>query len=89
MLKFENIAPGTRIKAYDFEPMPGRTDRYVCGIVKRHQWFNGAKFLVIDTDADTMAKYPKNSRIGKETFVPMEMCFDYEVRVQVLMDLGY
>lgn len=87
MLKFEHIQPGARIKAYDFEPYPGRSERYVTGTVVEHTFEQGAKFLVIDCDGDTAFRPDSgHSRIGERVFVPMEMLFEYDTvdRVQVL-----
>ncbi len=85
MLKFEHITAGTKIRAYDFQPMPGRTDRYVEGTVVRHcndlAHMPGVMFLVIMADTDT-AFTGEHTRVGEEVFVPMEMTFDFDERVQ-------
>ena len=63
MLKFEHITAGTKIRAYDFQHMPG------------------VMFLVIMADTDT-AFTGEHTRVGEEVFVPMEMTFDFDERVQ-------
>jgi hypothetical protein len=85
MLKFEHIQPGTRIKAYDFEPIPGRPERYVTGTVVKHDEHQGAGVLVIECDGD-FAFPEEHNRVGLEVLVPMELVFEYDFtdRVQVL-----
>ena len=80
MLKFEGINVGTKIKAFDFEPMEGRRDRFVTGRILRTEWKDGAKFYVIECDEDS-AFGPDHNRIGVEVYIPMEMCFDYDERI--------
>ena len=48
MLKFEGIAVGTTIKAYDFEPMEGRTDRFVVGKIIGTRDRHSIKFYAIE-----------------------------------------
>ena len=80
MLKFEHIKP-TRVRAYDFEPMEDREDRYVEGVVVEHIEQHGAKFLVVRVEKDTV--FPDNPR--NEVLVPMELGFgEYDNRVEVL-----
>ena len=83
MLKFEGINVGTTIKAYDFEPCPGRTDRFVTGKILDNVMKDGAKFYIINCETDS-AFGPDHNRIGKDVFVPMEMCFDFDERVVCL-----
>ena len=87
MLKFEGIEIGTTIKAFDFEPFPGRRDRYVVGKYVRSEWDMGAKFFVIECEEDSAFTGDYN-RIGLEVLIPMEMTFDYDERVTVVAEPG-
>jgi len=83
MLKFEGINVGTTIRAYDFEPCPGRTDRFVTGPIVRTEYEGGAKFYVIKCTVDS--SFPAtHTRVGHEIYVPMEMCMDFNERVTCL-----
>lgn len=82
-LKFEGFAIGDRIKAFDFEPRPGRKDRYVVGrIIEVVR--NGSENLPfahywIRVERDT--SYTDELR-RKYVAVPMETTFDYDGRVE-------
>ena len=80
MLKFEGIAVGSTIKAYDFEPMEGRRNRYVTGKILDTVVKDGAKFYIINCETDS-AFGPDHNRTGRDVFVPMEMCMDFDNRV--------
>ena len=83
MLKFEGIPLGTTIKAYDFEPFPGRRDRYVVGKIANTVVRDGALFYVIACTEDSA--FPEDdNRVGLDVFVPMEMCMDFDERVTVV-----
>lgn len=85
MLKFEGIAVGTKIKAYDFEPCPGRTDRYVVGKIVDTTVRDGAKFYVIECDNDGgVSNETLSSRVGHTVYVPMEMTGDFDDRITPL-----
>ena len=86
-LKFEyDVLIGDRIRAYDFEPMDGRVDRYVEGVVQRTSSEYGAKCFVINCDVDSICpKGSLGSRVGEEVFVPMEVSFmEYDSRITVI-----
>lgn len=86
MLKFEGIAIGTTIKAFDFEPMEGRRDRYVVGEIRDIVTKDGAKFYVIRCQEDS-AFGPKHNRCSHDVYVPMEMMFsDFDERITVVED---
>ena len=85
MLKFEEVELGATIKAFDFEPFPGRRDRFVVGRYVRSEWDMGAKFFVIMCEEDSAFTGDYN-RVGLEVLVPMEMMFDYDARVEVLSE---
>ena len=74
MLKFENVAEvGNKIKAYDFQPMEGRPDRFLVGIVtnKGKTPLGFAGYTVTVTESAGYAE-----RVGLEMFVPFGMVFD-------------
>ena len=82
------IEVGDLIRAYDFEPCPGRPDMYVVGIVKKIGWIRNEYIgYTIDCVYDTiMAKAkgvnePEVSRVGCEVFVPVQTLFDHDGRV--------
>ena len=80
MLKYENVAEvGEVIKAYDFEPMQGRPDRFLIGRVtakgKTPMGFAGYTVTVTESPEH-------EARVGVEMYVPMEMMgFDWDNRV--------
>lgn len=80
MLKFEGIPVGTKIRAYDHEPMEGRTDRYVEGTITELYDYE-YKGYIVAVEKDTCFK----SNPRKEVVVPYEVSFfDYDERVTVL-----
>lgn len=78
MLKFDGIAIGTDIKAYDFEPMRGRHDRYIEGtIMERIETVTGYFYRVeVLFDAADMGRTEVN--------VPLETYFDFDNRITIL-----
>ncbi len=80
MLKFEGIAVGTTIKAFDFEPCPGRTDRYVVGYILHTTTRAGAKVYAVNCREDSAFPDGAN-RVGHIVFVPMETVMDFDERV--------
>ena len=93
MLKYEMYLVGAKIRAYDFEPAGDYRDGlYVEGTVVRHETREGARFLVINTEADTMplARKTRPTRVGHETYVPMEMAFmEWDGRVCEIHETVY
>jgi len=89
MLKYEHIKPGQRIRAHDFEPCPGRPDRFVEGHVSRHyENQDGTKFLVMVCDNDSGSIHLptqdfEGNRVGKEILVPMETWLDWDGRIEI------
>lgn len=83
-LKFEHTAEvGDVIKAYDFEPMEGRPERYVIGRVVRKGWVEEAmcKGYVVQVFEDTA--FPDDSR--SEVLVPFQVSMlEYDTRVTVV-----
>jgi len=88
-LKFEGIPVGTRIRAYDFEPMEGRPERYVEGVIieslmtpERYAAYK------IFADSDSCAHVNKHgdewSRVNEAVYVPHEVTFDYDKRIEIL-----
>jgi len=86
MLKYEAIAKvGDTIKSFDFEPFPGRDDKFVIGkVVGVDRGTMGAKCFVIQVTEDSLWHEPDYTRVGTEILVPMEMLFDYDGRVTVV-----
>lgn len=89
MLKFAETAQvGDVIKAFDFQPMPGRDDHFIVGRVvakgEIHHPVEG--FYLCDgyTIEITGADREDDSRIGDTGYVPFETTFDYDGRVIVL-----
>ena len=80
MLKFEGIAVGTTIKAYDFEPMEGRTDRFVVGKIIGTRDRHSIKFYAIECKEDSAFSNDRG-RVGLIVYVPMEMVDDFNERI--------
>ena len=79
MLKFAGIPLNTTIRAYDFQPMQGRKDMYIEGVITG-----------IDTDQfdGYMVQVTKDSD-GDRTIVkvPMEVSFlEYDERITILKE---
>lgn len=84
MLKYENIAEiGDVIKAFDFQPMEGRGDRYVEGVVLSKTEHNGAAVYMIRVTVDS-AEHGEWTRVGEQVFVPFETTFDFDGRVELI-----
>lgn len=86
MLKFEHIRPGSKVKAYDFEPLEGRPECAVEGFVIGHDKTTMEHFLTLACTRDLLAEAEgsQHSRVGHLIFVPMEASMDYDERVVVL-----
>ena len=84
-LKYENTAQiGDTIKAFDFEPMPGRRDRYVEGVVVEKGTFGyGYKAYLIECTVD-VAFAGDHNRVGEQVIVPFESDLDYDGRVSLV-----
>jgi hypothetical protein len=86
MLKFENTAEvGDRIRSYDFEPIPGRTDCFIEGTVidKGYHPTEGYKCFTVVCDFESVSCADSNySRISRNVYVPMGCSFmEYDTRV--------
>jgi hypothetical protein len=91
MMKFENTAQsGDRLKAFDFQPMEGREDRFVVGTVvekvefgtsyKEESFFPYSCYVVKCEDSSH-----DQYELGQEVFVPYEVGFmEYDERVKKL-----
>lgn len=83
MLKFEALAKvGDTIKAFDFQPMPDREDRYVVGVVTaRGMTKQGYVAYTISVTEDSA--YERGMR--REVYVPYETSFmDYDGRITLV-----
>ena len=68
------ITVGDRLRAYDFEPMPDRSKRYIEGTVR--SLINGT--YIVEVEVDTLYS---SSDARTEVIVPMKTLFDWEGRV--------
>lgn len=94
MLKFENTANiGDVIKAFDFQPMEGRDDSFLTGVVLSKgdmiQEVEPGRFVNIGQGYTVKVLYSQSGsekfdaqREGTEMYVPFEMMFDFDGRVQ-------
>ena len=84
MLKFEALAEiGDTIKAFDFEPMTDRPDRFVVGtVVAKGMTDYGYAAYTIDVTEDSVYTDP---RARTEVIVPFQVSFmEYDERVQLV-----
>ena len=85
-LKFEGkFKESECIRAYDFQPLSGRPDCFVEGVIERISEERGYKAFVIKCNKDVYCGEPQSgvhSRVGREVFIPMEVgSSDYDHRV--------
>jgi len=88
-LKYENTAQvGDLIRAYDHEPFPGRTERYVEGLIltkgRTKQHYDAFTILVMH---DETFKGDHN-RVNEHVLVPFESDMDYDGRVLLIEKVG-
>ncbi len=77
MAKFESLAEvGDRIKAFDFEPFPGRPEAYAIGTVIEKEEY----CYVVGVEEDTYA--PVGARI--EIKVPFQVLCEFDERVSIV-----
>ena len=80
-LKFAGLSKGTKIKAYDFEPIPGRPEAYVEGIIIA-EVAEGIPYHAYEIH---VTKCTMNQRVGEKVFVPHEMSMlEFDNRVTKL-----
>jgi len=82
--KRDMLRNGDLIKAYEFEPIPGRDDKYVIGAIDRIEEFAyviKGETIIKDTAFDTA-----RMKEGVEIRVPFRTMFDYEGRVTALSE---
>lgn len=75
---------GDLIKAFEFEPIPGRDDKYVIGAIDRIEEFAyviKGETIIKDTAFDTA-----RMKEGVEIRVPFKTMFDYEGRIVALTE---
>ena len=82
-----HVAEGDTLRGYDHEPMPGRPDAYVEGVVVE---LDGACMVFrVRVELDATFKNPNHNRVGMIVEVPYvsgEHCdrhWDFEGRVRV------
>ena len=90
-LKYENTAQiGDTIRAYDHQPIPGRTERYVEGVVTSkgmipyRDFAGGYAAYTITVTVDATFTKPDHNRIGVDVYVPYESDMDYDGRVSLV-----
>lgn len=82
----QRIEVGDLIRAYDFEPVKGRPDLYVVGIVREIGWIRNEYIgYTIECVYDSFDKHDgatcEMSRVGRKVYVPVQTTFDYDGRV--------
>lgn len=83
MLKFEALAEiGDTIKAFDFEPMSDRPDRFVIGeVIDKGMTEHGYAAYTVRVTADSA--FVENPR--PEVLVPFQVSFmEYDERIQLV-----
>ena len=81
-LKFQGkYKEGDKIKAYDFEPMPGRPDRFIIGAVTKVDAESKSQPGALGYHVKVEKDEGSGKRIGKTMFVPYEMGMDYDDRI--------
>lgn len=79
-----NVQTGDLIKAFEFEPIPGREDRYVIGAIDRieeHAYIINGSTIIKDTCYGT-ARMNENVNVR----VPFRTMHDYDGRVTALTE---
>jgi hypothetical protein len=86
MLKYAKTARvGDHIRAYDFQPLPGRGECYIEGTVMEITDEPGFDAFRVMCEVDVFAGKSCNSRVGREIFVPHQIGFtEFENRVEKL-----
>lgn len=82
-LKFEGIAAvGDKIRAYDFEPLPGRPECFIEGIVLEIGDVKpyGYKAFTVALTHDSFGGRP----MGTLVYVPLQVGMEYDTRVKNL-----
>jgi len=86
MLKYEGIPVGALIRSYDFEPMEGRSESYIEGVVfvSGHHYIAGvpvARIYLVRCTKDTSG----SERVGYVIHVPMELAYsEFDNRVTII-----
>lgn len=91
MYKFQGFQVGQVIRAHDFEPISGREECSVEGVIEEVSLDGSAQapfaHYVIRATADTwrgVARLNEYSRIGRAVYVPMETMMDWDGRVALV-----
>jgi len=95
MLKFESVANvGDVIKAFDFQPMEGRDDSFITGVVlakgdmisevEEGRFVNiGQGYTIKVIHSESGSEKFDAQRVSTEIYVPFETTFDHDGRVQL------
>lgn len=81
---FKNVAEiGDRIRAYDFQPIPGRVEYFIEGEVIDKSFNQNCHCFVVLCDVDTSDTLCENNtaRKGENVYVPFGTLMDWEGRV--------
>ena len=84
MFRIDNLKSGDLIRAYEFEPIPGRDDKYVVGAIDRIEEYGfviKGETIIKDTAFGTARMHE-----GVEVRVPFRTMFDYEGRITALTE---
>ena len=83
----QQISVGDLIKGFDFQPMPGRNDRFVVGVVRQigpvcDEGYDAYHIdCVYDSNDALPDAHAERSRVRMRVFVPIRTTFDYDGRV--------
>lgn len=80
----KNLIPGDIIKAFEFEPIPGRPDKYVIGAIDRFEEY--AYIIKGETIIKDTAFGTDRMKEGVEIRVPFTVMFEHEGRVTPLTE---
>jgi hypothetical protein len=88
MLRYENAAQvGDTIRAYDFEPLEGRPECWIEGLVVEKGYLipeGGVYPFKAYTIHVEHSSWPDDDRIGARAYVPFELSMDWGGRVQLI-----
>ena len=85
MLKYEGFGVGDRIKAFHFEPCPGRPDSFLVGVIIGKVERPYAAYVVA-VERNEVGGKPVPVGLAPESLVPMQALHDFEGRVSIAED---
>lgn len=84
MFRIDNLKVGDLIRAYEFEPIPGRDDKYLVGAIDRIEEYGfviKGETIIKDTAYNTA-----RMNEGVEVRIPFRTMFDYDGRITALTE---